>query len=128
MRRRLLRPIMIAALVLVSGDFAAGGPAVAIMAAVHNCQNPDLAPESRIEACSQVIHTNLLSHGILAAVYNDRGLAHENAHDIAHARQDYDKALELKPDFAQAQANRARLAEQNPAAAAPAAPQPTEVK
>ena len=106
---------MVAAGIFITCGVAVAGPAIGIMASIHNCQNAGLAPESRIEACSQAIHTNLLSHGILAAVYYNRGVAYETAHDIDHARQDYDKALELKPDFVQAQASRARISAQNQA-------------
>jgi len=115
---------MVTAIILGSSGFAAGQSAIGIMAAVRNCQNPDLAPEARIEACSQVIHTNLVSHGVLAAFYYNRGVAYEAVHDLDHARQDYDKAVELKPDFAQAQASMARLSGQN---SANATPQPVEV-
>jgi lipoprotein NlpI len=122
MRRRFLPP-MVAAIILISCGFAAGRSAIGIRAAIHNCQNPDLAPDSRIEACSEAIHSNLVAHPVLASFYYNRGVAYEAAHDIDHARQDYDKALELKPDFPKAQANRARLSD--PAAAVP---QPAEVK
>ena len=102
---------MVAAGIFITCGVAVAGPAIGIMASIHNCQNAGLAPESRIEACSQAIHTNLLSHGILAAVYYNRG--------VDHARQDYDKALELKPDFVQAQASRARISAQNQATTVP---------
>lgn len=65
----------------------------------------------------------LFTHPFLAAFYNDRGVAYEAKHDLDHAIEDYEKALELKPDLADAQANHARLANQEkPAQSAPAAP------
>lgn len=113
MRRRCLTPLA-GAMILLSGGMAAGTSAIGFGTAVHNCQNPDLAPQIRIEACSEAIHTNLGSPAIRARFFYHRAAAYEAAQDFDHAQEDYDKALELKPDFAEAQANRARLQEQNP--------------
>lgn len=112
-------PPLVGAIILLSGGMAAGTSAIGIGTAVHNCQNPVLAPEIRIQACSEAIHTNLGSPGIRARFFYHRAMAYEDARDFDHARQDYDKALELKPDFAEAQANRTRLQEQHPINAAP---------
>lgn len=109
-------PLIVSAIILISGGVASGGSAVAIGPALHNCQNPDVAPESRIEACSALIHSNLLPHPVLARLYNNRAVAYEAAQDFDRALQDYNKALELAPDFSEAQTNRARLMEQHPAA------------
>lgn len=117
--RKYFLPTVAAVMVLLSGGFATAGSALGLMAAVHNCQNAQLPAETRIEACTEAIHTNLTSHGILAAFYFNRAVAYEHVNDFDRARQDYDKALELKPNFARAQANRTRLAEQHPANAAP---------
>lgn len=100
---------MAGVMILDTGGAASGTSAVALRAAIHNCQNSDIAPESRIGACSDVIRTNLASHDFLARLYYNRAAAYEAANDLDHAREDYDKALELKPDFAEARSNRARL-------------------
>lgn len=124
MRMAPIVPLMAVSITLITGGAAFGLSALGIRAAIHNCQNSDIAPEIRIEACSEVIRTNLASHEFLARLYFNRGVAHEAASDVDHARQDYDKALELKPDFAEAQANRARLEQQlaSPSTVAPPAP------
>ena len=106
-------------MMLLSGGMAAGTSAIGIGTAVHNCQNPDLAPQIRTEACSEAIHTNLGSPAIRARFFYHRAAAYEAAQDFDHARRDYDKALELKPDFSEAQANRTRLQQQHPITAAP---------
>ncbi|HLY04217.1 MAG TPA: tetratricopeptide repeat protein [Rhizomicrobium sp.] len=116
-RRSLL--LIAGALVLISSSRGLAQSAVGIAAAVHNCQNSDLAPEARIEACTQIIHANLASHGILAAFYYNRAVAYEAARDSDHAKQDYEKALDLKPDFAEAKENLARLSGETPANAPP---------
>lgn len=115
-------PLMIGAMILVSGGAASGMSAIGIKAALHNCQNPDVAPESRIEACSEVIHTNLAPQDIRARIYYHRGTAYEAAHDFDHARQDYDKALELAPQYAEAETARARLINQHPTTTSVASP------
>lgn len=118
MHKRFLATIVTATVFAGSG-LATAGSAVGIMTAVRNCQNPDLPPQSRIDACGEVIHTNLVSHGVLAAFYYNRAVAYEGVNDLDHARQDYGRALELKPDFIQAKENLARLSSPNPAAATP---------
>ena len=109
MRMAPIVPLTVGAIILISAGAASGASAIGLRAAIHNCQNSDLPPESKIEACNEVIHTNLASHDLLARFYYNRAVAYEAANDLDHARQDYDKALELKPDFAEALTNRARL-------------------
>jgi tetratricopeptide (TPR) repeat protein len=122
MRMAPIAPLIVGGIILISGGAASGASAIGLRAAIHNCQNADIAPESRIEACSEVIRTNLASHDLLARFYYNRAAAYEAANDFDHASQDYDKALQLKPDFAEAQANRARLVEQHPASSSAVAP------
>jgi tetratricopeptide (TPR) repeat protein len=106
----------VSAVILIgAGSAARALSAIGIRTAVHNCQNADLASQVRIEACSEAIHTNLASQGVLARLYFHRAAAYEAANDFDHALQDYNKALELTPDFAEAKADRARLLEQHPA-------------
>ena len=76
---------------------------------LDNCQNTNLDPDPRIAACDQLIHANIASHGVLAALYNNRGAAYEAKKDVEHAAQDYEKALTLKSDFPEAQTNLDRL-------------------
>ena len=108
--------LAVSAIMLIGGGVASGGSAVAIKAAVDNCQNADVTPENRIEACSEIIHSNLVSHHFLARFFYNRAIAYEAVNDFDHARQDYDKAVELDPNFAEAQTNRSRLMEQHPTA------------
>lgn len=123
MRLAPIVPFMVGVIMLLPGGRALGLSALGLRAAIHNCQNSGIPPETRIEACSEVIHTNLGSHDFLARFYYNRGAAYEAANDIDHASQDYDKALELKPDFAEAQANSARLKERHSAGSSAVAPQ-----
>ncbi len=109
--------LMVSAAMLISGNVASGGSAAAIKVAIDNCQNPEVAPESRIEACSQLIHSNLVGHRFLARFYFSRAIAYEAAQQSDRALQDYDKALELDPNFTEAQANRSRLKQERPDAA-----------
>jgi tetratricopeptide (TPR) repeat protein len=89
------------------------------MASLHNCQDETVAPGARVDACTAFIHANLVSHPLLANIYAHRALAYEAEGD--HAIQDYDKALELKPDYEEAKTNRDRLAELKQQAQPPAA-------
>lgn len=100
--------------IIAQSNLATAQSATGLMAVLDNCQNPKLDADLRIEACTQMIHANIASHGILAAFYNNRGAAYEDKHDTDHAMQDYEKALQLKPDFAEAQANRDRLQNEKP--------------
>jgi lipoprotein NlpI len=120
--RKLLLPLLVAAAVIVQIDVAIGRSETGLLAVLNNCQNADLDPEARIEACSELIHANIVSHRVLASLYNTRGVAYEAKHDIVHAIQDYAKALDLKPDFPEAQANLARLQNERPNDATTGAP------
>lgn len=90
---------------------ALGGSAIALRAAIDNCQNPKLDPDLRIEMCTRIIHANVVSHGILTAFYAFRASAYADKQNFQDAIQDYTKAIELKPDFPEAFANRANLYE-----------------
>src|SRR5579863_381403 len=95
-------------IMLVSGGVARGGSAINLKAAVANCQNSEITPQTRIEACSELIHSNLVSHRMLARFYFLRAVAYEAALEFGLAVQDYSKAIELDPNFPEAVANRAR--------------------
>jgi tetratricopeptide (TPR) repeat protein len=83
--------------------------ATALSAYLHNCQTDGVDADVRIKACSDLIHSNLATPAFLARLYADRARAYENKGDRDDAMKDYDKALELKPDFTEAQAARSRL-------------------
>jgi tetratricopeptide (TPR) repeat protein len=78
---------------------------------LNNCQNRQLDPKLRIDACTTLIHGNLVSHKLLAALYGIRGEAYFEAGDRENALADYSKAIELGP-FPEAYAGRAELLEQ----------------
>ena len=65
--------------------------------------------DARVAACSQMIRSGLASSGVLCAFYFFRSLAYEAKGDFDDAIRDNDKALELKPDYADALANRTSL-------------------
>ena len=96
-------------IVLLQGGSARAGSAIALQAVVHNCQDLKLDPDTRIAACSQMIHSGLASRGILTAFYFFRSLAYEAKGDIDNAVRDNDKALELKPNYPDALANKMSL-------------------
>jgi tetratricopeptide (TPR) repeat protein len=110
--RRLFFCLAAVVVALGAADASFALSATALFAVLHNCENDKLGPDARISACTQVIHSNLLSAGVLTAIYNNRGTAYEAKGDQESAMQDYSKALELKPDNPEALANRARLSDQ----------------
>jgi lipoprotein NlpI len=100
---------LIITFVLLQGGSAWAGSAIALQAAVHNCQDVKLDPDTRIAACSEMIHSGLATRGILTAFYFFRSLAYQAKGDIDNAVRDNDKALELKPDYPDALANKVSL-------------------
>jgi tetratricopeptide (TPR) repeat protein len=80
----------------------AGGAAVGTLTVLDNCQNQNLKPDDQIEACTQLIHANLAEHKMLAAFYAIRANAYFRKKDMDGALADYDKAIDLFPDFRQA--------------------------
>jgi tetratricopeptide (TPR) repeat protein len=79
---------------------------------MHNCQDQNIPADARIEACTALIHSNLMSHKMLGVVYAIRANAYAAKPDNALAIQDYGSAIELMPEFPEAFANRASLLEQ----------------
>lgn len=96
-------------LLLLSQTKVVAGSALAVLTFLHNCQTVGVDPDTRIEACTQLIHGNLVSHGILTAFYTIRANAYFEKGDLDHALEDYNKALELKPDFPEALVNRGKV-------------------
>lgn len=90
---------------------AYAGSAVTMFAVLKNCQNRDLDPKIRIDACTHLIHGNLVSHKLLAGLYAIRGEAYFEEADQENALADYNKAIELGP-FPEVYVNRAELLEQ----------------
>lgn len=72
---------------------------------VHECDSPD--SERRIKACTELIETPGVSLPRLVTAYAARALAHSLGGRYETAIRDYDKAIELFPDFAVALNNRA---------------------
>ncbi len=79
---------------------------------MRNCQDQSIPADARIEACTALIHSNLMSHKMLGVIYAIRANAYEAKPDNALAVQDYTRAIELMPEFPEAFANRASLLEQ----------------
>jgi tetratricopeptide (TPR) repeat protein len=73
---------------------------------LDNCQNRKLDPDIRIKMCTEIIHSNMLIQGILAAIYEERAEAYWAKGDTDNALKDFAKSIALKPDFSQAFANR----------------------
>lgn len=79
---------------------------------MSNCQNQNIPADARVEACTALIHSNLMSHKMLGVIYAIRANAYAAKPDNALAIQDYGSAIELMPEFPEAFANRASLLEQ----------------
>jgi lipoprotein NlpI len=107
--RRIIFLLLTSLIVATRTNPAAAQWATGLRTVLDNCQNANLDPDPRIAACDQLIHANIASHGVLAALYNNRGAAYEAKKDVEHAAQDYEKALALKSDFPEAQTNLDRL-------------------
>jgi len=68
--------------------------------------------ESRVQNCTQLIERGErggLPPELLAAVYSNRGLANHELHRSERAINDYERAINLKPDMAEAYYNRANV-------------------
>ena len=83
----------------------AGAMAVAAAEDVHECDSPD--SDRRIRACTELIETPGISLPRLVTAYANRALAHSLGGHFETAIRDYDKAIELFPDFAVGLNNRA---------------------
>lgn len=64
--------------------------------------NPDLA----VRACTRIINSGRESGERVAYAHNGRGVAYVSKGDYVRALGDFDKAIQLKPDFADAYATR----------------------
>jgi tetratricopeptide (TPR) repeat protein len=68
-------------------------------------QTEDLATE-RIAACARLLESGRLTGKPLGVAYGLRGLAFLDRSDVPHAIADFNRAIELAPDFAPAYQNR----------------------
>lgn len=119
--------VSLAVVLSCGGGAALAGPAIGFKTALDNCQNSKLVLDVRIEACTSIIQSDLLPRKQVADMYFIRGNAFAENHKNKEALSDYNKALELKPDFPQALNNRAILESQSAASESPgtASSQPT---
>ncbi len=83
----------------------AGAMAATAAEDVHECDSPD--SDRRIRACTELIETPGISLPRLVTAYANRALAHSLGGHFETAIRDYDKAIELFPDFAVGLNNRA---------------------
>jgi len=110
--------LALAAVALLAPLPAFSGAATALTAYIKNCQTEGVDPDTRVAACTTVIHSNLFAGRLLADLYAIRARAYIAKQDYQDALADENKALELKPDFPEAQANKAKLEEMLQAAGA----------
>src|SRR5437660_695728 len=85
-----------AAHAMPAGELADRGPA----------NQPQGDPVAEIQACNQVIETWANSRAQIAWAFYHRGNAYTAQEDYDRAIQDYDIAIELKPDHSHAYADR----------------------
>jgi len=69
-----------------------------------SCRNSN--PNLAISSCSSLIQSGRLAGDALAAAYNDRGDAYTAKYDDGHAIEDYNQAIKLKPNYAEALVSR----------------------
>lgn len=60
------------------------------------------SPDEGIQDCTKAINTNLLTGYLLVHSLDSRGWAYRRKGDYDDAIQDYDRAIQLKPDYAEA--------------------------
>jgi len=97
------------AFLILDAATAWSGSALGIRAVLHNCQTAGIDVDTRIQACSELIHSNLMAPHTLAAFYVIRGDAYVEKKDLDNAMKDFDKAIELKPDYPDALLSRASV-------------------
>lgn len=107
--RKILCGLAAGAAMFFLPNAASAGSATGLTAVLHNCQNLKIRSDIRIDACNALIHSNLVNHKMLGAFYALRAQTYIAAKDDERAMQDYDKALQLFPDFPQALVSRGTL-------------------
>ena len=104
MLMRLLPAFIVTALLIYSDSTSA--QSYLHKAVIANCQNVELDADHRIDACTQLIHSNMLRGHFIAHFYFHRGAAYDKKDDITHAIEDYSEAIRLNPEHAMAYNNR----------------------
>ncbi|MGH6907325.1 MAG: tetratricopeptide repeat protein [Aestuariivirga sp.] len=69
-----------------------------------DCKSP--TPDLRIQGCTAIIDAGTDTAGNLGVAYNNRGNAYSNKNEYDLAIADYDKAIALNPEYAEAYNNR----------------------
>jgi len=80
---------------------------IGLKASLDNCLNVNLSSPQRIEACSQVIHTNVFPPKTQARVITLRGNAYFASGDLESALDDYNRAVSLDAGLQPSVVNRA---------------------
>ncbi len=64
--------------------------------------------DESIAACGRAIASGKFSGSLLAQLYNDRGVDYSDTNDLDNAIANYNKAIEISPDYARAYENRGK--------------------
>lgn len=83
-------------------------PAIAVSPEWTKCGNAgkDYSPDVAIDGCTALIQSGKETRLSLATVYSNRGAAYKTKGDLDRALADYNKAIEIYPEFANAYNNR----------------------
>jgi tetratricopeptide (TPR) repeat protein len=75
---------------------------------IYRCDNLDknFDPATQVAACDRLINSGQDTPKDLSIFYNHRGIVYLDKRDYARATQNFDKALELRPDYGHALGNR----------------------
>ncbi len=74
---------------------------------IKQCSSETMPNDERISACTRLIESGKFSSQMMAASYDNRGVAWHRKGDLDRAIADYNEALRLNPQFANAFNNRA---------------------
>jgi len=66
------------------------------------CFNLELTPAVILDVCTRVIRSKQVNQNDLAVALNNRGVAHYDRGQWQQALEDFNRAIELKPDYAKA--------------------------
>jgi tetratricopeptide (TPR) repeat protein len=68
-----------------------------------------LSPDSALPACNKALNFQRMSRREHASTFVNRGILHTHLRNFEAAFKDFDRALELVPDFAEAHLNRGNV-------------------
>lgn len=71
----------------------AQGWATGFHAVLDNCENRTLAPDDRIKACTELVHSNLLGKAIMSEIYDQLGLAYVDKGDFDDGQKNLNIAI-----------------------------------